>query len=338
MSQVEFRIAAAYSRRRWALTLITLLAMALVCGVVGPAFANPDPADPTPTDESQPDQVWIDPERARRDGSDWYPRPIVQRSVRIVEFGAEAIKFIEGGGDEEQRLAAGRVLWVERGTASKHETKGLQLFAEQRYAESLPALIDAIGTRPPVWHQQWLSMVAAQAAWRSGRAKMALELVGQVDRLPFPPLVLAWMPIQWDSSAPSPEMVDAASARLANSSPAVQLVAASWLLSTKRGQASQVLRFLGSDSSRPDVARLAEFVVRRTSPPPEAKERVEQWQDEIESLPIVLQVGPSIMLMHKLQTSGLEKYADRVRLGLKLTPPHPHPEIMELEDPEEGLR
>lgn len=326
--------------REWALVAAWV---AIGCGVlegfkppsaVGQEAATASDADRRQTDQPPADQIWVEPLRSSKPQSfsPWYPAPIMHRAVRIIEFGPTTIRFVDWGSNRgaEQQLAASRVLWLERGVASDHESRGLQLFAEKKYAESLPVLVDAIGTRPPVWHQQWLSMVAAQAAWRSGRSELALELISQVDLRPLPPLVLAWLPIQWDSAPTPRDAINAASARLTNPSAAVRLVAASWLLETRRGQASQVLRLLESDESRSDIARLARMVTRRTASPPEVAELADRWLEELRSLPLVFQVGPTVMLMHKFQASGKHDRSRRLRLSLELTPPHPHPEIMEL--------
>ena len=48
--------------------------------------------------------------------------------------------------------------------------------------ESLTKLPDVLKERPPVWRQQWITMLASVAAWKSGRSKICLELVSQLDR------------------------------------------------------------------------------------------------------------------------------------------------------------
>lgn len=290
-------------------------------------------AEATPADE-----VWIAPGPATRTGTGWYPDPIVRRRVRVVEFGPQTFRFVpadrqrvvdanDGASNREQRIASRRVLWVARGTASEFETRGLRLFAEKRFADALPVLVDAIGTRPPVWHQQWLSMVAAQAAWRGGRPEVALELVNQLDRLPFSPLTLAWMPIAWHTSAANREHARVASERLRNASPAVQLVASSWILATRRGEATQRLRVLAGDRSRPQLARLAAFVGRRAAAPPEVQSFADRWLQEVEAMPMVMRVGPTVMMIHKLEAAGEPQRAGRLRRSLRLTPPLPHPDL-----------
>lgn len=331
-----------------------LVVLAIAVGGNGVAAGQDDgsrPADASSgrtgnpaAEASPPDEVWIAPGPDRGSGTGWYPDPIVRRRVRIVEFGPRAFRFVpadrpgvdaaDGGGSAgEEQIASSRVLWVARGTASPFETRGLRLFAEKRYAEALPVLIDAIGTRPPAWHQQWLSMVAAQAAWRGGRPEVALELVNQLDRLPFSPLTLAWMPIAWHTSAVDRDDVRVASERLRDGSPAVQLVASSWILATRRGEAAQRLRVLAAERSRPQIAKLASFVGRRAAAPPEVESFADRWLEEVEAMPMVLRVGPTVMMIHKLEAAGERGRAGRLRRGLVLTPPHPHPDIPERSEP-----
>lgn len=203
----------------------------------------------------------------------------------------------------------------------------MRAFWAGRYAESLPVLLDAVGTRPPVWHQQWLSMVAAQAAWRAGRGDVALELILQLDRIPITPLALAWLPIRWHGEEQDRAARDAASSGLGSPSPAVRLVAASWLLEIRRGSAAQVLRSLSRDDSNPAVAVLAAHALRRSATPAEVNASGERWRDEVRDLPIVWQVGPTKMLIERFEVAEMRPEAERLRRLLELVPPHPHPDL-----------
>lgn len=203
----------------------------------------------------------------------------------------------------------------------------MRAFWEGRYADAIPALLDAVGTRPPVWHQQWLSMVAAQAAWRSGRGDVALELILQLDRIPVTPLALAWLPIRWHGEEQDRAARDAASDALASPSPAVRLVAASWLLEIRRGSSVQMLRSLSRDDSSPAVAALAGHAVRRSATPAEVSASGRRWRDEVRDLPLVWQVGPTKMLIERFEAAEMRPEADRLRRLLELVPPHPHPDL-----------
>ena len=314
-------------------SLATLLVAAGAC-LSGVCFSSRSAGGQQPpgggeTDSATPDRIWVVP-TGSDDENRWYPEPIRQLRGKVLEYGPQAMKFMRVGGDTAESLPAQRILWVEPGQRSEFEGRGLKLFAAGRFGEALPVLIDAIGTRPPVWHQQWLSMVAAQSAWRSSRSEVALELVSQIDRRPITPLVLAWLPVDWGAGPASRAAADAAAARLSNPSPAVRLVAASWVLKTERGRATQVLRLLALERERPWIAKLAAVLLWRTAPPPEVGVSREKWRAEVDALPLVLQVGPTVTLMDRLDAAGQRDAAAELRRSLRLTRPHPHPELLEL--------
>lgn len=325
------------ARRRFLLTLLGGLGF-------GPGFAglgmaqdtaapetaqapeNGDSASsPDATDSSPADRFWVAP--PPRTATSWFPRPVEMSVGRIREFDAERFVWTRPDGTSERRISARRVVWVRRAAPSAFERAGVRAFWAGRYADALPALLDAVGTRPPVWHQQWLSMVAAQAAWRAGRGDVALELISQIDRIPMTPLALAWLPVRWHGEEQDRAARDAAASGLASPSPAVRLVAASWLVNHRRGSSSQVLRSLSRDDSHPGVAALAVHAFRRSATPAEVSASGERWRDEVRGLPIVWQVGPTKMLIDRFEVAEMRPEAGRLRRLLELVPPHPHPDL-----------
>ncbi|TWU23329.1 hypothetical protein Pla52o_28650 [Novipirellula galeiformis] len=276
------------------------------------------------------DKVWLEPMRPTAAQSNWYPQAIQMRVGEIISLDAKQISIRLAGDEKESLFAAHRVIWIEPSQRSEKQTAAIELFDAQKYDESLRGLLDSLKERPPVWRQQWLSMLAAQAAWRSARAAIALELVAQLDRRPLPPLVLAWLPIAWrnDRGTSSGATTEAAQKRLADPAPAVRLVAASWLLSTdQRDRAVQTLKALRSDHARPEIAKLADVVLWRTTLPPEVAEQASRWQEKLDALPMVLQVGPTVLIVEQLSNANQEAAAESLKLSLELTPPHPHPEL-----------
>jgi hypothetical protein len=283
---------------------------------------------PTPGDGRPADRIWIEPQKPTKAESDWYPRAIRQQSGKIISLDRDQLRWVVQGDEAESRIAASRVLWIEPGGTSENETDALRRFAAGDYAESLRPLLNVLSERPPVWRQQWISMLAAYAAWRSSRPAISLELVEQLDNRPLAPITLAWLPVGWRGGAPQPTAIQAASSRLSDSSPAVRLVAASWLLSSpERAPATAVLEQLSNDNERPWIAHLAETLLWRVATPPQVSESRGEWLQKLDSLPMVLQVGPTITLMEKLQSAGQSDLAKRLELSLKLTPPIPHPEV-----------
>jgi len=285
------------------------------------------------------DQVWVEPPRPTSTQSNWYPRAMEIYSGTVVQFDAEQLRIrLDQGATQsgttqnaagqndglEEVIAASRVVWIEPAQVSELEAESLRLFASGEYSASLVKLPEILASKPPVWRQQWITMTAAVAAWKSGRSDIALELVSQLDRRPLPPLAISWLPIAWTNRPLPPGVTDAASARLADPSPVVQLVAASWLLSSpQRNQALAALKQLESHP-RKEIARFARVLSWRVATPPEVIESSRDWEKSIDSLPMVWQTGPLTLLIDKLRSANQLDDANRLRWSLELTPIQPH--------------
>ncbi len=274
--------------------------------------------------DARSDQVWVEPLRPTSNESDWYPRGIEVHRGEVKQFDAGQVRIQPDDEGDDLVFAAARVLWIEPETVSDLETEAMRLFADGEYSSSLSKLPDILGAKPPIWRQQWITMMAAVAAWKSGRGEIALELVSQLDRRPLPPIAVSWSPIAWTNRPASREAIAAAEARLNDRSPLVQLIAASWLLSSpKRSEAIAVLKRLESQP-RPNLARFARVLTWRAASPPEVIESADDWEGSIEKLPMVLQTGPLTLLVDKLRAAGESDRAERLRWSLELTPIHPH--------------
>ncbi|QDT01659.1 hypothetical protein K227x_00260 [Rubripirellula lacrimiformis] len=277
-----------------------------------------------------PDRVWLQPTPRTSTSSDWYPQPIAKTDGEVVDLDATQLRLIVAGDEVETIVAASRVIWIQPGDVSSHQSEAVSDFFAGRFAESLKALPEVLKQRPPVWRQQWLTMMGAEAARRTSRGQIALELVSQLDARPLPPLVIAWLPIAWQNGSASADLISAAKGRLNDPSPAVRLVAASWLLSSPhRADAITVVDAITSDTSRPRLAQLAACLRWRSASPPEVKQSYQQWQSNVQSMPMVLQVGPTMTLIDKLGAAGLADAASPMKLSLELTPIHPHPSLLD---------
>lgn len=266
------------------------------------------------------DRIWLAPSRPAKSDSTWNAQPIKQIGGKITQLDNKQLRVIVAGDEAETLAAAHRVIWIESAGVSNTEATALKLFAEGEYAKSLRPLLDAIGEKPPVWRQQWLSIMASVAAWRGSQGRISLELVAQLDARPLAPLIVAWLPVDWDGSTKPVGSIAAAKERLTDKSAAVRLVAASWLVSSPhRDQAVAMLDQLALDNQRPVVARLAEIVRWRTATPPQIQQQVDAWQSKVDALPIVLQTGPMRTLAERFTTAGLKRQADKLRLTLELT-------------------
>ncbi|MGI9469926.1 MAG: hypothetical protein ACR2NZ_00240 [Rubripirellula sp.] len=269
------------------------------------------------------DRVWIQPPRPTSTESDWYPRSIEVREGRVILFDGKQLRVICTGDEAETVIASGRVIWIEPDPVSDLEQEAVDLFEQGEHAASLLRLPDILKQRPPVWRQQRITMLSAVNAWLSGRASIALELVGQLDRRPLPLAVVAWLPIAWENGALSTETLEAAKNRLEDPSPAVRLVAASWLLSASdRNQAITTLKSL-EQHPRVEIARLAEVLLWRITAPPQVADLATQWQARLDALPMALQTGPTKTVINKLRAAGQSERADQLKWSLEVTPIQP---------------
>lgn len=287
------------------------------------SFAVPPPGSDAELSE---DEIWIAPSRRASKTSSWYPAAIESLRGRVTGLDAKQLTLAVANQEGNTTIAADRVVWIQPSAMSDSQSAMTQAFDEGRFRQSLAFLPEVLKSRPPIWRQQWLTMLAASAAKRSGRPKIALELVSQLDRRPLPPMVIAWLPIDWIPAGRAVKSTSnvrqqVASDRIGDDSALVRLVAASWLLGTaKRSVAIVQLKSLTRLDQRPTVAKLAQVLLWTTMSPPDVIQSESKWQSQLESLPMVLQVGPTLALQHKFQTSGLTESANRLRWSSELTP------------------
>ncbi|WP_157593912.1 hypothetical protein [Rubripirellula obstinata] len=294
----------------------TLVSICVFTFVASIAYA----ADPT---ENPSDQIWLSPPKPTSSTSNWYAQPIDAPRGRVIEFDATRLTYAVESSDRKVTVAADRVLWIEPSSVPEDESTMIRLFEAGEFGKSLSYLPDVLKARPPVWRQQWLTMMSACAAHRSGRAKIALDLVEQLDRRPLPPMVIAWLPIQWNGGLASGVANQQAGERIDDESLLVQLVAASWMLtSPDRSTAINKLQSLTRNRDRLDVARLAQVLLWTTKPPAEVIESESKWLVQLDSFPMVMQAGPSMALQRKLRASGQIDSANRLLWSNQLTPIH----------------
>jgi hypothetical protein len=279
-------------------------------------------------------KFWIEP--LATSGPSWYPERIEEHTGIVVSFDDKQFVAKLSGRESDYSVSAQRVVWIEPIDAPRDEQAAIDQFSRGEYDACLRPLLDAVASRPPVWRQQWLSIVASQAAMRSGRYKVALELVNQIDSRPLPPMCIGWMPVVWQSKLNDKTMQEAAIGKLADSTPATRLVAASWLLSSPtRSQAVAVLQSLERDVNREEIASLARALLWQIVPPPEVGTQIDAWREQLDAMPMTLQTGPMLTLFGKLNASGRGDQAKPLQLSLELTPIYPHPEVNPRSNPHE---
>ena len=264
--------------------------------------------------------IWLAPSTSETRGSNWYPAAIQKQQGQVVQFDRDAIVITDPKTSRSRRLASSRVLWIEADDQTDREKNIRSFFEEGRDTDVLSGLSDVLNERPPVWRQQWLTMVAAVSAWRTKRGKVALELISQLDQRPLPLMILAWLPIAWTNQITAEPLVADALARLSDPSPIVQLIASSWLLSSvHRNIASEKIKELIT-SERTEVAQLASALLWRVATPEQVKKSAEDWRDEIDGMPLMLQGGPLVLLKSKLRSSGEATAAEHLQWSINVAP------------------
>ena len=264
--------------------------------------------------------IWLAPSTSETRGSNWYPAAIQKQQGQVVQFDRDAIVITDPKTSRSRRLASSRVLWIEADDQTDREKNIRSFFEEGRDTDVLSGLSDVLNERPPVWRQQWLTMVAAVSAWRTKRGKVALELISQLDQRPLPLMILAWLPIAWTNQITAEPLVADALARLSDPSPIVQLIASSWLLSSvHRNIASEKIKELIT-SERTEVAQLASALLWRVATPEQVKKSAEDWRDEIDRMPLMLQGGPLVLLKSKLRSSGEVTAAEHLQWSIDVAP------------------
>ncbi len=266
------------------------------------------------------DTIWLAPNPSSNQDKSWYVRPVEKLNGQIKQFDNAVIVIVGASNNQETRHASSRVLWIESEDESDLEKTLRNAFAEGNDQHVLTGLSEVLMQRPPVWRQQWLTMLAAASAWRTHRGRISLELVGQLDKRPLPLMILAWSPILWKNRIESDVVTRDAASRIDDPSELVRLIASSWLLtSTQRQLAVATLESL-IKSERTEIATLAEIVLWRSKSPIEARQSITQWKEIVADLPTVLQTGPIVMLKDKMESSGDASTAAQLKWSLEVSP------------------
>lgn len=278
-------------------------------------------------------------ETAGEDGR-WYPQALVTLAGTIQQFDADQLSLIKTGDTNPSRYAADRVLEIKMADVPADQQAAMQAFNEARYTDAVKGFVSSVSKprpadRPPVWRQQWISMMAAQAAFRGGRGEISLEIVQQLDARPMPALIWGLLPIDWTGGdvgnrAVNETLINAAAKRASSESMAVKLVAASWLLRSPkfREAASAAIIRLANQSERKRIAQLAKLLQWRTKNPREIQANWRDWETSILALPLALQTGPLVSLHHHVKAAGVDDAARKLQLSLEIAAPTWHPDLL----------
>lgn len=255
-----------------------------------------------------PDRIGYTPARlGTRSTPDlpWIPQPLITAVGTIERFDQQRLTLRPVDGEAVVELAADQLLWIEPGWDDPDAVAGMAAYRAGDYAEAIPRLLAALKQRPAVWRQQWLSVRMAIAAFEAGRYPAVLELTAQLDRIGLPAVMVGQLPFAWHGPARDPQRAAAARGQLTAAEPLVQLMAASYLLGGSEGAAADAtLARLSQEGERPLVARMADALRWRQSPPAQTRARFPQWQEKLGRLPIAVRWGPMMVIADRWQAAA----------------------------------
>ncbi|QDS92716.1 hypothetical protein FF011L_14650 [Roseimaritima multifibrata] len=274
-----------------------------------------------------PDQIAVRTTPATGTQNSWLPQPLLILSGEIVAFDPKQIEIRVGDETKTTFVRVDRVVWLRPGWQESEAQAGATAYAEEDWALAIAKLLQGLKARPPVWRQEWMSALLANAAFQANRYPAGLELIAQLDRQPLSAPVVGLLPITWVGGMSGDAAVAAANDDLQAAEPLVRLASASLLIGTPHQQTAQrTLTDLSADAKRPLVARMADAQLWRMATPVETKRNVERWLQKIDSLPPSVAWGPMAAIAERLEVAGEQERALAMWLSVGLLAPDPdHP-------------
>jgi hypothetical protein len=266
------------------------------------------------------DTLYIAPLTNPEAESGWDARPIEKfvGTITVLDRDRCEIEFTSG---ERQSFAAHRVVSAIPESMTPAEEAWMSAWKSKDHAGVLRHLPEAMKSRPPVWRQQWMTAVTADACFRTGRESVGFDFIAQLDRLPLPPMVIAALPIAWKTEQPSSELNSNALKRLTDPSPLVRLIGASQVLAANDvDTAKRTLSELAGQRQHAVVMTYAKILLACSASPAELKENSKDIEAQLERLPIVLQDGPRALLIEEFKSAGLMDQARQLSLTAQYAP------------------
>jgi tetratricopeptide (TPR) repeat protein len=220
----------------------------------------------------------------------------------VLEYTGEGLRIRRSSGREE-RYDAERVIEIQSDWNQPHQSAE-QLLADRRPAEALPLLRQAMAEEQRNWVRRQLlarQVVAYRQAGELEQAVAAFAALVQSD--PGTPH-FSVIPLCWPNPLPSASLDARARGWLDHPSRAVQLLGASWsLTSPQRPAAIRTLQQL-AESTDPRIAYLARCQLWRTELPTVTERNLIGWREVIQRMPSDLRAGPTLLLAQGLARTG----------------------------------
>lgn len=208
----------------------------------------------------------------------------------IVDLNSEQATFVSKNGTRQQKIALSRVVDIAP-RRSAEETQGRRLLAAGDFDRAIASLTQAADKETHRWRKEELAALVAQAELGLGQIDAAGKRLAPLVKEDPDSRLLGYLPIAWKEDFKTPSAANL-STWAGDPSPALKLLAASWMLSgEKRREATALLEKLADGPSR-RLAALAEAQLWRTRMPTAKPLDVQRWFDRIQTFPEDLRAGP----------------------------------------------
>ena len=219
-----------------------------------------------------------------------------RRRGTIVEYTGQVLTLRLSSGRDEQ-IESSRVTRYETERVPDHRT-GDQLFAEDRFAEAIVSYRRAVNE---VEQRRWMRRVILAQMARCYRNMQQIDRAGEtflaIVRSDPTTQLLDALPLAWVASAPPADLVDDSTRWLeTEGEPVVQLMGASWLLTTTAHK--KAIDVLTKVAESPDrrIATLAEAQLWRDKLVTASREEIERWEHQLDTLDDSLRAGPYFLI------------------------------------------
>lgn len=211
----------------------------------------------------------------------------------VVDLTNEQAIFISKGATREQKIALTRIAEFEL-ARSADEALGRQRLAAGDFESARDLLRKSQAAEKRAWRKNELEALVAQCELGLGELDAAGKRMSVLLKTEPDSRLLGYLPLPWADGFQTPSQASL-SAWASDPSPALKLLAASWMLNgPKRTEATTQLEKISSGVSK-RLACLAEAQLWRTKLAVVKPLDAQRWLQRVESFPEDLRAGPSFV-------------------------------------------
>ncbi len=212
----------------------------------------------------------------------------------IREFNGRELVLVRSTGREE-RLPTERVIEIQATWQPSH-VQAEQAMTEARFADAIVLWRQAIAAEPRAWARRRGVARLVRCYSQERQDDAAGDLFAALVESDPDTQYFDVIPLSWGASTPQPGLEAKAAAWLTHSREVMQLIGASWLLSSPRRQEAitNLRRLAGSSDSR--VALLATAQLWRVESATATAADLARWAALLDRIPPALRGGPYFVL------------------------------------------